>query len=113
MSPVVIFFFSQGDEENVLTLWKMDPHQARMGFAQGVDNSLIPGKLLLHVQHILHEVLYQYHIEHALLQELIGFVFWTLYGAYKGEKEPYWNSLTSRILNLDYLCDKCDYNFNS
>lgn len=56
MSPIVIFFFSsQGDEENVLTLWKMDPHQARMGFAQGVDSSLIPGKLLLHVQHILHE----------------------------------------------------------
>lgn len=33
----------------------MDPHQARMGFAQAVDNSLIPGKPLLHVQHILYE----------------------------------------------------------
>lgn len=43
-------FSSQGGKENVLTLWKMDPHQARMGFAQAVDNSLIPGKLLFHVQ---------------------------------------------------------------
>lgn len=34
----------------------MDPHQARMGFAQSVDNSLIPGKLLLHVQHIFLKV---------------------------------------------------------
>lgn len=56
MSPVIIFFFSsKGDKENVLTLWKMGPHQARMGFAQAVDNSLIPGKLLLYVQHILYE----------------------------------------------------------
>lgn len=37
-------FPSQGDKENVLSLWKMDPHQARMSFAQAVDNSLIPGK---------------------------------------------------------------------
>lgn len=36
----------------------MDPHQARMGFAQAVDNSLIPGKLLIHVQYILYIVLY-------------------------------------------------------
>lgn len=86
----------------------MDPHQARMGFAQAVDNSLIPGKLLLHVQHTVWN-LYQYYIEHALLQGLIVFVFSTLYG----EKEPYWNSLTSGILNLDYLCDKYDYNVNS
>lgn len=50
-----LFFSSQGHKENVLSLWKMDPHQARMGFAQAVDNSLIPGKLLLHVQHILYK----------------------------------------------------------
>lgn len=37
-------FPSQGHKENVLTLWKMDPHQARMSFAQAVDNSLIPGQ---------------------------------------------------------------------
>lgn len=40
----LLSFSSQGDKENVLTLWKMDPHQARMSFAQAVDNSLIPGK---------------------------------------------------------------------
>lgn len=28
----------------------MDPHQARMRLAQSVSNSLIPGKLLLHLQ---------------------------------------------------------------
>lgn len=48
-------FSSQGDRENVLTLWKMDPHQARMSFAQAVDNSLIPGKPVLCVQHMLFE----------------------------------------------------------
>ncbi|XP_026043472.1 kinetochore-associated protein 1 isoform X1 [Astatotilapia calliptera] len=32
-----------GDKENVLTHWRMDPHQAKMCFAQTVDRSLIPG----------------------------------------------------------------------
>uniref|UniRef100_H3DEG7 Kinetochore associated 1 n=1 Tax=Tetraodon nigroviridis TaxID=99883 RepID=H3DEG7_TETNG len=44
-----------GDKENVLTLWKMDPHQARMGFAQAVDNSLIPGvKKMVVVENLLY-----------------------------------------------------------
>lgn len=71
----------------------MDPHQARMGFAQAVDNSLIPGKLLFHVQE-KHIYIYwtkaltiPYCIEHALLQEWMGFVFWTMYEAQQKEKK--------------------------
>lgn len=43
---------SQGDKENVVTHWTMDPHQAKMCLAHSVNNSLIPGKVLLHVQYI-------------------------------------------------------------
>ncbi|XP_056888450.1 kinetochore-associated protein 1 [Takifugu flavidus] len=44
-----------GDKENVLTLWKMDPHQARMSFARAVDNSLIPGvKKMVVVDNLLY-----------------------------------------------------------
>ncbi|MEQ2307623.1 hypothetical protein AMECASPLE_020196, partial [Ameca splendens] len=32
-----------GDKENVVTHWKMDPLQAKMCFAQSINNSLIPG----------------------------------------------------------------------
>lgn len=30
----------------------MDPRQAKMRLAQSVSNSLIPGKLLLHLQYV-------------------------------------------------------------
>ncbi|XP_007572204.1 kinetochore-associated protein 1 [Poecilia formosa] len=32
-----------GDKENIVTHWKMDPVQAKMCFAQSINNSLIPG----------------------------------------------------------------------
>ncbi|XP_029961373.1 kinetochore-associated protein 1 [Salarias fasciatus] len=32
-----------GGEENVLTHWKMDPHQSKMCLADTIDNTLIPG----------------------------------------------------------------------
>ncbi|XP_069555465.1 kinetochore-associated protein 1 [Brachyistius frenatus] len=32
-----------GDKENVVTQWKMDPHQAKMCFAHSINDSLIPG----------------------------------------------------------------------
>ncbi|KAG7490369.1 kinetochore-associated protein 1 isoform X1 [Solea senegalensis] len=32
-----------GDKDNVLTQWTLDPRQAKMCFAQSVDDSLIPG----------------------------------------------------------------------
>ncbi|XP_030272722.1 kinetochore-associated protein 1 isoform X1 [Sparus aurata] len=38
-----INFLIGGDKENVLTHWKMDPHQAKMCLAHFVNNSLIPG----------------------------------------------------------------------
>ncbi|XP_036954379.1 kinetochore-associated protein 1 [Acanthopagrus latus] len=38
-----INFLIGGDKENVVTHWKMDPHQAKMYLAHSVNNSLIPG----------------------------------------------------------------------
>ncbi len=39
---------SQGDKEDVLTHWMMDPNQAKMCLVHSVDSSLIPGKLLFY-----------------------------------------------------------------
>lgn len=82
-------------------MWKMDPHQARMVFAQAVDNSLIPGKLLINVQHLLYERFIS--IKLSMLLRINGVCFLNIVlSLTKGEKEPYWNT----ILNLDYLCVK-------
>lgn len=45
---LTILSYSQGDKENVLTHWTMDPRQAKMCLSQCVDNSLIPGELNVH-----------------------------------------------------------------
>lgn len=52
MQVITTILPSQGDKENVVTHWTMDPHQAKMCLAHSVNSSLIPGKVLLHVQYI-------------------------------------------------------------
>lgn len=53
---------SQGDKENVVTHWTMDPHQSKMCLAHSVNNSLIPGKLFFHVHCISYTTLLMCHL---------------------------------------------------
>ncbi|KAF0033894.1 hypothetical protein F2P81_013960 [Scophthalmus maximus] len=41
--PQKKILLTRGDKDNVVTHWTMDPHQAKMGLAQSVNNNLIPG----------------------------------------------------------------------
>lgn len=91
MQVITTILSLQGDKENVVTHWTMDPHQAKMCLAHSVNNSLIPGKVLLHVQYIATHC--SHHCAFCrilniisifnmfnLSSELMGFGFWTWVG---------------------------------